>query len=108
LPAQITNLKYRYTALRTRIGRVSGAAMSPRTESDRRIQKIKLQKENNMEPTITQNSALFFAHRKVSKRHATLFRGLRTASSKQGQDAQRQLTCTALFIARRLHQDNGR
>jgi hypothetical protein len=91
-----------------RIERVSGATMSPRTESDRRIQKIKLQKENNMEPTITQNSALFFAHRKISKRRATLFRGLRTASSKQRPDAQRQLTCTALFIARRLHQDNGR
>jgi hypothetical protein len=70
--------------------------------------KIKLQKENNMEPTITQNSALFFAHRKISKRRATLFRGLRAASSKQGPDAQRQLTCTALFVARRLHQDNGR
>ena len=94
--------------MRTRIERVSGATMSPRTESDRRIQKIKLQKENNMEPTITQNSALYLAHRKVSKRRATRFRGLRAASSKQGPDAQRQLTCTALFIARRLHQDNGR
>ena len=61
-----------------------------------------------MEPTITQNSALYLAHRKVSKRRATLFRGLRTAASKQRPDAQQQLTCTALFIAPRLHQDNGR
>jgi hypothetical protein len=61
-----------------------------------------------MEPTITQNSALYLAHRKVSKRRATLFRGPRTAASKRCPDAQRQLTCTALFIARRLHQDNGR
>jgi len=61
-----------------------------------------------MEPTITQSSALYLAHREVSKRRATLFRGLRTAVSKQDPDAQRQLTCTALFIARRLHQDNGR
>ena len=82
--------------------------MSPRTESDRRIQKIKLQKENNMEPTITQNSALYLAHRKVSKRRATLFRGLRTAAGKQRPDAQRQLAYTSFSIARRLHQDNGR
>jgi hypothetical protein len=58
-----------------------------------------------MEPTITQNSALYLAHRKISKRRATLFRWLRTAVSP---DAQRQLTSTALFIARRVHQDNGR
>jgi hypothetical protein len=61
-----------------------------------------------MEPTITQNSALYLAHRKVSKRRATLFRRLRTAASKQGPDAQRQLTSSDLFIAQRLHQDNGR
>ena len=62
-----------------------------------------------MVPTITQNCALYLAHHKVSKRRATLFRGLRTAASKQGPDAQqRQLTSTALFIARRVHQDNGR
>jgi hypothetical protein len=52
-----------------------------------------------MEPTITQNSALYLAHRKVSKRRATLFRWLRTAGSTQGPDAQRQLTSTVLFIA---------
>jgi len=61
-----------------------------------------------MVPTITQNSALYLAHHKVSQLRATLYRGLRTAVSKQDPDAQRQLTCTALFIARRLHQDNGR
>ena len=61
-----------------------------------------------MEPTITQNSALYLAHRKVSKRRATLFRGLRTAASKQRPDAQRQLAYTAFSITRRLHQDNGR
>jgi hypothetical protein len=61
-----------------------------------------------MEPTITQNSALYLAHRKLSKRRATVFRRLRTAAGKQGPDAQRQLTSTDLFIVRRLHQDNGR
>jgi hypothetical protein len=61
-----------------------------------------------MDPTITQNSALYLAHRNVSKRRATLFRWLRTAASTQAPDAQRQLTSTALFIARRVYQDNGR
>ena len=55
-----------------------------------------------MEPTITQNSALYLAHRKVSKRRATLFRRLRTAAGKQRPDAQRQLAYTAFSIARRL------
>ena len=45
-----------------------------------------------MEPTITQNSALYFAHHKVSKGRATLFQWLRAAAIKQGPDAQRQLT----------------
>jgi hypothetical protein len=61
-----------------------------------------------MEPTITQNSALYFAHRKVSKRRAAVFRRLRTSASKQGRDSPRQLTSSDLFIARRLHEDNGR
>jgi hypothetical protein len=61
-----------------------------------------------MEPTITQNSALYLAHRKVSKRRATLLRRLRVAASKQGLDVQRQLMSGDVFIARRLHQDNGR
>jgi hypothetical protein len=61
-----------------------------------------------MEPTITQNSALYLAHRKVSKGRVTLFRRLRAAASKQDPDDQRHLTSSDLFIARRLHQDNGR
>jgi hypothetical protein len=61
-----------------------------------------------MEPTITQNSALYLVDRKVSRRRATLFQRLRTAASRQGPDAQRHLTSSDLFITRRLHQDNGR
>jgi hypothetical protein len=45
-----------------------------------------------MDSTITQNSALYLAHRKVSKGRATLFQRLRAAASKHGRDAQRQLT----------------
>jgi hypothetical protein len=61
-----------------------------------------------MEPTITQNSALYFAQHKVSKRRAALFRRLSTAASKQGPDVRRQLAAGDLFIVKRLHHDNGR
>jgi hypothetical protein len=61
-----------------------------------------------MEPTITQNSALYFAQHKVSKGRAALFRRLSTAASKQNPAVRRQLTFGDLFIVKRLHQDNGR
>jgi hypothetical protein len=54
--------------------------MSPKPETARRIQ-TKTTKGKHMEPTITQNSALYLAHRKVSKRRATLFRWLMTAAT---------------------------
>ncbi len=60
-----------------------------------------------MEPTITQNSALYYQH-KTSKRRAALFRKLRAAACKQGPDVGRELTSGDLFIVPRLHQDNGR
>jgi len=61
-----------------------------------------------MEPTIAQNSALYFARHKVSKRLAALFRRLSIAARKQGPDVRRQLASGDLFIVKRLHQDNGR
>jgi hypothetical protein len=61
-----------------------------------------------MEPTVTQNSALYFAQHKLSKRRAALFKKFRAAARKQGPDVRRQLTFGDLFIGRRIHQDNGR
>jgi hypothetical protein len=61
-----------------------------------------------METTITQNSALYFAHHKASKRRAALFRRFRAAASKQRPDVRRQLTFGELFTAQPLHPDNGR
>jgi hypothetical protein len=61
-----------------------------------------------MEPTITQNSALYYAQHKLSKRRAALFKKFRAAARKQGSDVQRQLTFGDLFIVPRLRQDNGR
>jgi hypothetical protein len=61
-----------------------------------------------MEPTLTQNCALYYAQHKTSKRRATLFKKFRAAARKQGPDVRQQLTFGNLFIVPRLHQDNGR
>jgi hypothetical protein len=61
-----------------------------------------------MEPTLTQNCALYYAQHKTSKRRTAFFRKFRAAARKQGPDVRRQLTSGDLFIVPRLHQDNGR
>jgi hypothetical protein len=61
-----------------------------------------------MELTITQKSALYLAHHKVSKRRAAFFRKLRTAASKQRPDVRRRTISGGSFIGKRLHRDNGR
>ena len=62
----------------------------------------------NMEPTLTENSALYYAQHKTSKRRAALFKKFRAAARKQGPDVRQQLTFGDLFIVPRLHKDNGR
>jgi len=62
----------------------------------------------NMEPTLTQNCALYYAQHKTSKGRAALFKKLRAAARKRRPDVRRQLTSGDLFIAAQLHQDNGR
>jgi hypothetical protein len=64
--------------------------------------------ELNMEPTLTQNCALYYAQHKTSKGRATLFKKFRAAARKRGPDVRRQLTFGNLFIVPRFHQDNGR
>lgn len=61
-----------------------------------------------MEPTLTQNCALYYAQHKTSKRRATLFKKFRAAARKRRQDVRRQLTFGELFIPPQLHKDNGR
>ena len=61
----------------------------------------------NMEPTLTQNCALYYAQHKISKGRAALFQKLRAAPRKQGPVRQQPISGD-LFIVQRLHQDNGR
>ncbi len=62
----------------------------------------------NMEPTLSQNCALYYAQHKASKRRATLFKELRAAACKQDPDVRQQLTFGDVYVVPRLHQDNGR
>jgi len=61
-----------------------------------------------MEPTLTQNCALYYAQHRTSKGRAALFKKFRAAAHKWGPDVRRQLTSGDLFIVPRVHQDNGR
>jgi len=61
-----------------------------------------------MEPTLTQNCALYYAQHKTSKRRATLFKRFRAAARKQGPDVRQQLTFGDLFVVPLLHRANGR
>jgi hypothetical protein len=61
-----------------------------------------------MEPTLTRNSALYFAQHKISKRRTALFQKLRAAASNQAPDVWKQLTLGDLIVGHRLHKDNGR
>ena len=61
-----------------------------------------------MEPTLTQNCALYYAQHKTSKRRAALFQRFRAAARKQGPDVHRRLTRDERFKLLPLYQDNGR
>jgi hypothetical protein len=62
----------------------------------------------NMEPTLTQNCALYFAQHTTPKRRAALFRKFRTAAHKQAPFTHQQITRNGLSKRLPLHRDNGR
>jgi hypothetical protein len=62
----------------------------------------------NMEPTLTQNCALYYAQHRTSKRRIALFQRFRAAAREQAPDTRRQLTHDELFRRLPLHWDNGR
>jgi hypothetical protein len=62
----------------------------------------------NMEPTLTQNCALYYAQHTSSERRAALFQRFRAAARKQAPDTYRQLTHGTLFRRLPSHRDDGR
>jgi len=61
-----------------------------------------------MEPTLTQNCALYYAQHKTSKRRATFFERFRAAARKQAPDTHRLLTFDERSTRLPLYRDNGR
>jgi len=61
-----------------------------------------------MEPTLTQNCALYYAQHKTSKRRATFFERFRAAARKQTPDTHRLLTRDERSTRLPLYRDNGR
>jgi hypothetical protein len=62
----------------------------------------------NMEPTLTQNCALYYAHHTTPKRRAALFRKFRTAAHKQAPFTHRQMAPDGFSRRLPLYRDNGR
>jgi len=60
-----------------------------------------------MQPTLTQNSALYFAQHKVAIRRAAHFRQFRIAARTEPPNV-RRLTFGDAYLTRQLHRDNGR
>jgi hypothetical protein len=61
-----------------------------------------------MEPTLTQNCALYYAQHTTSKGRIALFRRFRAAARKRAPATHRQLMQDELFRRLPLHRDNGR
>ena len=61
-----------------------------------------------MEPTLTQNCALYYAQHKTSKGRAALFRKFRAAARKQAPDIRVPMPRNEHFRLLALFRDNGR
>jgi hypothetical protein len=61
-----------------------------------------------MEPTLTQNCALYYAQHKSSKPRASFFQRFRAAARKQAPETYQQLTHGTRFRRLPFHRDNGR
>ena len=61
-----------------------------------------------MEPTLTQNCALYYAQHKSSKRRAAFFQRFRAAARKQAPETCQRLTHDTRFRRLPLFRDNGR
>lgn len=63
--------------------------------------------ELNMEPTLTQNCALYYAHHTTSEGRAALFQTFRAAARRQAPHTYLQLTHRTRFRRLPSHRDNG-
>ena len=64
--------------------------------------------ELNIDPTLTQNCALYYAQHKSSKRRASFFQRFRAAARREAPETYQQLTHGTRFRRLPFHRDNGR
>jgi hypothetical protein len=86
------------TRLDTNCSDISAGVNPVPAQTNRRIK---------MEPTLTQNCALYHAQHKSSKRRASFFQRFRGAAREQAPDTYQQLTHGTRFRRLPFHQDNG-
>src|SRR5258707_3047113 len=67
-----------------------------------------INRRNKMEPTLTQNCAIYYAQHKSSKPRASFFQRFRAAARKQAPENYQQLTYSTRFSRLPFHRDNGR
>ena len=72
------------------------------------LSRAQINRRINMEPTLTQNCALYYAQHRTSKRRAAFFQKFRAAARKRVPSIRRQLTRDQLSRRLPLHRDNGR
>lgn len=99
LDAQIAELEKKCRKMLKR-----SSCVNPRSEVDWQLQIEPPRETMMMEPTITQSSALYRAHHKLSRRRMAFFRKFRAAAANQPVDVRQR----RFRILERLHQDNGR
>jgi hypothetical protein len=64
--------------------------------------------ELHMDPTLTQNCAVYYAQHKSSKRRASFPQRFRAAARREAPDTYQQLTHGTRFRRLPFHRDNGR
>ena len=79
-----------------------------RRQSTRRFGAATNRRRTNMEPTLTQNCALYYAQHTIPRHRPALFRRFRAAARSQTPSTQRQMTRDELFRRLPLYRDNGR
>jgi len=79
-----------------------------RRQSTRRFGAATNRRKTNMEPTLTQNCALYYAQHTIPRHRPALFRRFRAAARSQTPCIQQQMTRDELFRRLPLYRDNGR
>ena len=83
-------------------------ANCPDTSAGLNLVPAHMNRRIKIEPTLTQNCALYYAQHKSSKPRASFFQRFRAAARKQAPETYQQLTHDTRLRRLPFHRDNGR